>query len=88
MDLAREMKKTMELVSDANFNWRDIYSHRMIGIETGELGNKKTSGEHPNNSIVDIGQNTEKSPGDLRRHSVNQIPVENYQRTLVGKTLK
>ena len=25
------------------------------------------SADHPNNSITEIGQNTEKSPGDLRR---------------------
>ena len=29
----------------------------------------------PNNSIVENDQNTEKSPGDLRRLSVTQTPV-------------
>ena len=28
-------------------------------------------GDHPNNSIIENGQNTEKSPGDLRRLAVN-----------------
>ena len=28
------------------------------------------------------------SPGDLRRLAVTQTPVEDYQLTLVGKTLK
>ena len=42
------------------------YSHQKIGTGTGELGNKTTSGEHPNYGIK-IGQNTEKSPKDLRR---------------------
>ena len=32
---------------------------------SGELGNNRTSEDHPNCSIVEIGQNTEKSPGDL-----------------------
>ena len=36
------------------------------GSGTGGLGNKRTSGYHSNYSIVEIGHNTEKSPGDLR----------------------
>ena len=32
----------------------------------------------PNYSIVEIGQNTENSPGDLRRLTVTQTPVENH----------
>ena len=35
--------------------------------ETGRLRNKKTSEDHP---LIKIGQNTEKSPGDLKRHDV------------------
>ena len=34
---------------------------------TGGLGNKRTSGDHPSESIVEIGQNTEKSSEDLMR---------------------
>ena len=44
---------------------------------SGGLGNKRTSGHHPDYSIVEIGQNTEKSPRDLRRLAVTQSPVEN-----------
>ena len=33
-----------------------------------------------NYSIVKIGQNTEKSPGDLRRLVVSQTPMKNHQR--------
>ena len=36
---------------------------------TGGSGSWRTSGEHPNYSIVENGQNTEKSPGDLWRHA-------------------
>ena len=36
---------------------------------TKRLGNKRASGDHPNYSIK-IGQNTEKSSGDLRRLAV------------------
>ena len=31
--------------------------------------------EYPNDSINENGQNTENSPGDLRRLAVNQTPV-------------
>ena len=42
---------------------------------------------HPDPSIVKIGQNTEKSPGDLGRLAVTQTPVRNYPSPLVWKTL-
>ena len=68
---------------DTNCNWRTRYSHQRIGTGTGGLGNKTTSGDHFNYSIVEIGQNYKKSPGDLRRLAVTQTPVENHQLTLV-----
>ena len=53
-DLARELKKkqTIEHESDDDTN---RYSHQMIGTGTGRLGDKRTSGDHPNYSIVQIG---------------------------------
>ena len=39
--------------------------------------------EYPNDSIIENGQNTEKSPGDLRRIAVTQSQVKNYQLTLM-----
>ena len=45
-------------------------------IGTGGLENKRTNGDHPNYSIAEIGQNTEKSSGDLRRLTVTKTPVE------------
>ena len=44
--------------------------------------------DHPNYSIIAIGQNIEKSPGDLRRLTVTKIRVKNHQLTPVWKTLK
>ena len=44
-------------------------------------------GDHPNDSIIENGQNTEKSPGDLRRLSVTQTPVKNHWLMLMWKTL-
>ena len=37
--------------------------------------------------IIEIRQNTEEIPEDLRRVAVTQTPVKNYQRTPVGKFL-
>ena len=42
---------------------------------------------HPNNSIIENGQNTEKSPGDLRRLAVTQSSVKDHHLTLLWKTL-
>ena len=34
------------------------------------MGNRRTNRDHPNYSIVEIGQNIEKSLGDLKRLAV------------------
>ena len=60
-----------------NCNWCTRYSHQMISTGAGGLENKGTNGDQPNYSIVEIGQNTENSLGDLRRLTVTQTPVEN-----------
>ena len=52
------------------------------------LGNKRTRGDNPNYSLVEIGQNTEKSTGDLRRLAVTQTPMKDHQITLMWKTWK
>ena len=86
LELAKELKK---------------YLHKkvtVIPIVTGMLGtvtkelvqrleDLEISGDYPNYRIVEISQNTEKSPGDLRRLAVTQTLVEK-QLTLVWKTLK
>ena len=48
-------------------------SHQRIGTGHGGLGNKRTSGDHPNNNIVEIGQNTMESPEDLKRLAVRLL---------------
>ena len=70
---------------DTNCNWCSRYSHQMIGTGTGGLGNKRVMGDHPNYSIIKIDQNTEKSPGDMRRLAVTQTSVKEHQLTLVWK---
>ena len=49
---------------------------------------KRMSEDHPNYSIIEIGQNTEKSPGELKRLAVTQTPVRNHRLMLAGKTRK
>ena len=60
----------------------------MIYKWTRKLGNQRTSRYYPEYRIIKIGQNTEKSPGDLRRLAVTQTRVRNHQLTLMRKTLK
>ena len=61
---------------------------KRTGKRIGRLGNKMTSRDYPDYNIIKIGQNTEKSPGDLKRLTLTQTPVGNHQLTLVPKTLK
>ena len=42
----------------------------MITKGTGGLGKWRTSGEHPNYRIIEHGQNTENSAGDLSRLAI------------------
>ena len=74
--------------SNTNCNWYTWNNPQKIGKRTGKLGNKRTSRDHPDYSVIKIRQNTEKSPGGLRRLAVTQTPVRNHQLTLVWKTLK
>ena len=56
---------------DTNCNLYAWYSHQRIGTEIGGLGNKRTYEAYFNYSIVEIGKNTTKSPGDLWRFYSN-----------------
>ena len=58
--------------------------HQSYGDKgTGGLGNKRWGGDYPDYSIIEIGQNTNISPGDLRRFAVNQTSVRSHQLSLV-----
>ena len=84
LDLARELKKLwnmqVTIIPIVTCVWN---SNERITEGTGGLGSWRTSGDHPNYYIIENGQNTEKSPGDLRRLSVTQTPVKNHQLTLL-----
>ena len=68
LDLARELKKGMEHENDGDnyCNCCAWNGPQRMGKGIGRLGNWRTNRDHPDDSIVKIGQNTEKSPGDLR----------------------
>ena len=74
--------------SDTSCNWCHWNNPRRIRKGTRRLGNQRTSRDYPNYSIVEIGQNIEKSPGDLRRLAVTTTFGINHWLTLVWKTLK
>ena len=69
LDIAREMKKL--------WNMRETILPIVVGAlgtipkglvkGVGKVGNQRTRRDHSNYSSVNIGQNTEMSPGDLRR---------------------
>ena len=44
--------------SVTNCDWNIRYSCQRIRTSSGGLGNKRMSGDHPNDSIVQIEQNT------------------------------
>ena len=88
-ELSRELK-TMEYegYSDTKCSWCTWDNAPKIGNGTGRRRNERTRKDHPDYRIIKIGENTEKSPGDLRRLAVTQAQGRNHQLTLVRKTLK
>ena len=60
-----------------------IVAFGTVTKETGGFGSWRTSGDHPNYYIIENDQNTEKSPGDLRRLAVPQTQVKDHQLTLM-----
>ena len=50
---------------------------------TGNLENQKTKRDHQDYSIIKIGKNSRKSPGDIGRFAVTQTLVKIYHLTLV-----
>ena len=67
--------------ADTNCVWCTWDNPQRIGEGTRRLGNKRTSRDHPDYSIIQISQNTEKSPWDLRKLAVTQTLMKNHQLT-------
>ena len=56
-------------------------------LELEDLEITETSGDHLNNWIIEIGQNTKKSSENLRKLAITQTPVRNNWQMLVLKNL-
>ena len=85
LDLARELKKLWNMqvtfIPIVIGAFGTVTKGLLKGLEDLEVG--RTCGDHPNNSIIKNGQNTKKSPGDLRRLAVTQTPVKSNRVTLM-----
>ena len=68
-----------------NFNVRVWNDPQGLDKRAGRVENRRSSRDHPNNSILEVGHNIEKCPGDLRRLTVTQTPVKTHQLTLMWK---
>ena len=66
---------------DTNCNWCSWNSPQKLGKRVGRVGNQSMSRDHPNYCIIKISQNTEKSPGDLKKLVVTA--VKDHQLTLI-----
>ena len=66
------MKVTNYTIRD----WYFWYSRKRIIQETGGVGGESTSRDYSNDSIIQNSQNTEKSPGGLRRLALTQTLVK------------
>ena len=72
VDLARELKKLWKLLGDADTNcsWCSWNGLQRIEKGTGGVENQRKNRDYPDHSIVKIGQNAEKCPGDMRKLAV------------------
>ena len=73
------MKVTITLIVIGAFG--TVTKGLLKGLEYLEVGDRLE--DQPSNSIIENGQNPEKSPGDLRRLAVTQSPVKDHQLTLM-----
>ena len=85
LDLARELKKAVEHESNncANCDWCVRHSNQSIIKRPGGLGSWQISRDYPNDSFAEDGQNTETSPGNVRRLAVTLTLVKNHQLILM-----
>ena len=82
LDLVRELKKLWNMKVTIIPIVIGVLGTVTKGLLKG-VGNKRTNGDHPNYCIIEIGQNTEKSPRDLKRLAVTQSLVKDHQLMLM-----
>ena len=61
---------------DANCSWCTWNGPQELGEGSGEIENQWKNQDPLDSSIANVGQNTEKNPGDLRRLAITQILVK------------
>ena len=95
LDLAKELKKLwnmkVTIIPIVIGAFGTVTKGLLKGLENLEVGSRvetiqKTAllkRDLSNYNIIEKGQNTEKSPGDLRRLAVTQSPVKDHQLTLM-----
>ena len=64
---------------DTNCNWCTLNNHQKFRRKARGVGNWRTSLDYTDCNIVEVGQNTEKSSGDLRKLAVTKTPVKDHQ---------
>ena len=67
-----------EVDGDTNCNWYVQNDLQRVDKEAGRVEHWRTSQDNPNYSIIKIAPNTEKSPGELRRVSLNHTSVKDH----------
>ena len=86
LDLARELKKLwsmkVTIIPIVIGAFGMVTKGLLKGLEDLEVGSRVETIQ-TTNSIIENGQNTEKSLGDLRRLAVTQSPVKDHQLTLM-----
>ena len=67
LDLARELKKSVEHLGDddSDCSWCTWNGLQNLGKRTGKIGNQRKNRDHSEGNTVKIGWNTEKGPGNL-----------------------
>ena len=87
--LPRELKN-MKHEGDGDTNCRCCTCNipKRLRKKTRGMENRKRNRDRPDYSIIENGQNTEKSHGDLSRLAITQAPRKDYQLMLMWKILK
>ena len=78
-----KFNKYLNLARELKYQWNLKVS--LTPIVTG-IGNQRKNRDHPDHLTGKIDENTEKSPGDLRRLDVTQTLVKDRQQMLMWKT--
>ena len=75
LNFVRELKNIPNVIGALGTDTKGFITFITRGLE-----NNWTSEDHPNYCVIEIDQNTEKSPEDLRRLATTQTLVKNHQK--------